>query len=359
MGNIIKITHKDCEFANDDFAKLMSTTEKILNAEAKIKPSDFNKLSASDLENVSVYFIQKACNNSPFDPNSVKLISGQNFPDIIVEKHYGVEVKSTIKNGWISTGSSILESTRIDGIERIYMLFGKLGGTIPEFRCRPYQSVLYDVALTHAPRYLINMELGEHESIFDKMGIQYDVLRKSDNPIDLVRKYYQQKAKDNIAGTSSMPWWITTQSIETPMSFNIRTWNILDDKEQNDLQAQGLILFREILSPAPSRTKYNRMSLWLCACHQVVIPNIRDIFTAGGKVNEINGIQLKTKVPKLFYHIFRLLTLIKDILNSPDENFISQIREFNPEILTNNDYFGNWLKQLTEHTQSLGISHLQ
>ena len=74
------------------------------------------------------------------------------------------------------------------------MLFGKLGGTPPEFKCKPYQDCLYDIAVTHSPRYLINMELEKNETIFSKMGTTYDDLRTSPDSIEQVRNYYRNKA---------------------------------------------------------------------------------------------------------------------------------------------------------------------
>ena len=81
------------------------------------------------------------------------MVSGQRFPDIVAGQHFGVEVKSTKENKWVSTGSSIVESTRVDDVGSIYMLFGKLGGIPAEFRCKPYQNCLYDIAVTHSPLF--------------------------------------------------------------------------------------------------------------------------------------------------------------------------------------------------------------
>lgn len=35
-----------------------------------------------------------------------------NVPDIVAEKYYGIEVKSTVSDKWKSVGSRILETTR-------------------------------------------------------------------------------------------------------------------------------------------------------------------------------------------------------------------------------------------------------
>lgn len=86
-----------------------------------------------------------------------------------------------------------MESTRDKNVENIYMLFGKLGGKTAEFKCRPYEDCLSDIAVTHSPRYLINMELTKEQTIFSKMGVAYDQLRNAPDSIEIVRKYYRKK----------------------------------------------------------------------------------------------------------------------------------------------------------------------
>jgi hypothetical protein len=68
----------------------MFRTEQILNTEAKANPDQYKRLTSSTLEPCAVEKIKMACADSPFDPNEVKLISGQHFPDIIAEKYYGI-----------------------------------------------------------------------------------------------------------------------------------------------------------------------------------------------------------------------------------------------------------------------------
>lgn len=188
-NNIIAIRKKDISLAHQAFADLMVRTESIMNDKASSNPDSFRRISTSELEHCSVDVIKLACSDSPFRPEEVQLISGQRFPDIVAETYFGIEVKQTNSNSWTSTGSSIVEATRVAHVEDIYMLFGKLGGEIPEFRCRPYQDVLYDIAVTHSPRYLINMDLSEEETIFSKMGTTYDRFRTSDDSIAQVSLY--------------------------------------------------------------------------------------------------------------------------------------------------------------------------
>ena len=300
-------------------------------------------MKADVLEEETCKFVQSSCVDTPFNPDNIILVSGHTFPDIVAEKYYGVEVKSTKANHWTSTGSSIVESTRSEFVENIYMLFGKLGGTPPEFRCRPYQDVLYDIAVTHSPRYLINMELEDGETIFDKMNTTYDEFRTTENNIAKVREYYKTKAKQ--AKRQEMPWWISSEDDEKPVNFTLRLWNSVEIDERKKLTAYCLILFPEIWMPdASPKIKYNQASLWLCSFAQVVFPNIRDAFTAGGKVTYENGQRLPVRYPQVCKTIIDHLPTIKELLQNPTRETIELITEFNPILLKDKRPFQTWVK---------------
>ena len=83
--------------------------------------NEYKQLNSSTLESCAFQKIRLACANSPFNPDEVELISGQRFPDIIADRYYGIEVKSTKENHWTSTGSSIVETTRIEDVDDIYI----------------------------------------------------------------------------------------------------------------------------------------------------------------------------------------------------------------------------------------------
>ncbi len=340
-NNIIAIRNKDITLAHQAFADLMVRTERIMNDNASSNPDSFRGISTSQLELYSVDVIKLACTDSPFRPEEVKLISGQRFPDIVADRYFGIEVKQTNSNSWTSTGSSIVETTRVAHVEDIYMLFGKLGGKIPEFRCRPYQDVLYDIAVTHSPRYLINMDLGEEETIFSKMGTTYDNFRQSDDSIAQVRQYYRERAKKQ--NRQEMPWWITSDNIDQGRSFNITLWNSLELHKKRDLQAKCMILFPEALNPARSQTKYNNTTLWLCSYNQVVNPNIRDLYSAGGKITHVNGKRLDYPAAQVFNIIVDYADEIKAMLTHPTKELYQMIKEFNPVLLSGDDLYEQWL----------------
>lgn len=340
-NNIIAIRKKDITLAHQAFVELMDRTEQILNREALANPDAYKRLTSSTLEPCAVDKIKMACTDSPFDANEVKLISGQRFPDIVADKYYGIEVKSTKENHWTSTGSSIVETTRIEHVDDIYMLFGKLGGKVPEFRCRPYQDVLYDIAVTHSPRYLINMELGKNETIFSKMGTTYDDFRTSPDSISKVRHYYRERAQQQ--NRQEMPWWITSENVETAHSFNIKLWNSLEQREKRMLQTKCMILFPEALNPAHNMTKYNNTTLWLCSYNQVVNPNIRDLYSAGGKITHVNGERLENPVAQVFNIIVDYSDEIKAVLSNPTTEMYMMIKDFNPALLQRKDMYQAWL----------------
>lgn len=352
-NKIIAIRKVDKPKALRHFEELMKKTEAILNNDAKKNTSDYKKLSASGLEECARDKIIEACQDTLFDPNEVKLISGHRFPDIVTNTYYGVEVKSTKSNHWTSIGSSILESTRDVNVDDIYMLFGKLGGDVPEFRCRPYESVLYDIAVTHSPRYLINMDLGEKDTIFRKIGITYDELRTSDDSIAVVRKYFREKAKKE--KRVEMPWWITSDNANSSQSFNIQLWNTLPSELKEELQAKCMILFPEALNPKPSQTKYNNTSLWLCSYSQVVVPNIRDFYTAGGKITHVNGDKLKTDVPQVFNRIVKFSKSIQEILDSPSTEMLMLIKDYNPSLYKSSNRYKHWLDLCCKYAEEYNI----
>ena len=340
-NRIITIRKQDLTKASEAFANLMQITQEIINADAKRFPKLYKSLKSNGLEEVSVEKIREACQNTPFNPNEVKLVSGQRFPDIIAEKYYGIEVKMTKQNHWKSVGSSIIESTRDAFVEDIYLLFGKMGGEYPEFRCRPYEDVMCDISVTHSPRYFIDMDLKKGGTIFDKLNTTYNEFRCADDSIDQVRKYYREKALK--ANKLEMPWWVTSENADEQRSFNIRLWKSLDTAKQNELFAKCMILFPEALNPKSSQTKYNQTTLWLCSYSQVVMPNIRDLYSAGGKIVAVDGKKLSVPLPQIFNRIVKFSDMIKNMLQSPDLEMMKLISDYNPAINKGGNRWRNWL----------------
>lgn len=303
----------------NEFKKLMSLTDKILNEDALIHPEYYVNRNGILLEDDVFDALQECSKNTPFY-NTIEKISGQKFPDILVAKLYGVEVKSTKGNHWTSTGSSILESTRIKSVERIYMTFGKLGGNPIEFLSKPYEECLSGIAVTHMPRYLINMKLDKNETIFDKIGISYDTIRESKDPISPIAEYYSNNLRDG-----ERLWW-TGNHYNESVSATIKLWKNLSMEEKRKYTTYACVNFPEIFSG-----DYDRYSLWLTS-QGIVDSHIRDQFSAGGQ--EVLELSNGTfyKFPAVYRRIKNNINDFILLIGSDDSSLLSSNSNFSKEI---------------------------
>ncbi len=304
-----------------EFKALMHKTDEILNNDAKDRPQYYAVRNGNMLEDDVVAALEEGAVGTPFAHTIIK-VSGQRFPDIIASKYYGVEVKSTKEDHWTSTGSSILESTRVPDVERIYMTFGKLGGS-PSFISKPYEECLSGIAVTHMPRYLIDMRLSKEETIFAKMGIEYDILRQMDNPITPVSKYYRSKLKE---GESL--WWAGDSSEET-VSATIRLWKNLKTDEKRKHTVYGLVNFPEVIGG-----NYDRYALWLTS-QGVVDPHIRDQFSAGGQEDMLLSSGILMKFPGVYRRVKNYKDYFISIMSKSDPSVLETQLSVDKEELYN------------------------
>lgn len=332
---IIAIRNRSIDDANAAFADFMHKTEDCFNQRSKQDPNLYKNVKPTELEKITEGVLKEIAPSTPFDPNEIKLISGHKFPDIVAEKYYGVEVKSTKENKWTSTGSSIVESTRIDDVDNIFMFFGKLGGNPPEFRCRPYQDCLYDIAVTHSPRYLIDMSLRHGETIFDKIGCQYDTLRNSPDAIDKVKQYYKKQAKKH---GNQMPWWMNDAETE-PIGVNMRLWNDANSSEHAELRAQMLVLFPEMVN-----SKYGNAAMWLAGAKGIIDPSFRDRYSAGGKVIIVDG-KPDDKLPRVWKTLSDSFKNVNKYLVDATP-IMPYIVEYNPDLLNAENIYEAWMNQI-------------
>lgn len=298
----------------EEFRKLMQTTDAVLNAEAGRNPGYYKNRGGTKLEEDVFKALCACAENTPFE-GSIELVSGHSFPDIITQQYYGVEVKSTNKNHWTSIGSSILESTRAPSVERIFLTFGKLADPV-QFISRPYEECMAGIAVTHYPRYQIDMQLEAGKTIFDALHISYDTLRTMENPVAPVSKYYRSKLKE---GESL--WWATEYPEDVVSPPVIRLWNTLSRKEKERLIVQGYALFPEIFGYGT--IKYNRITTWLATNYSILHPHIRDSFSAGGKKTIHTAAHTYNDVPAIYGRVLRYRQQIMDtILESSEEDLM-------------------------------------
>lgn len=288
-----------------EFDALLGSTIAELNVHAQNSSKKVATLLGRNLEPYVKDVLTELAVGTVFE-NSIELIGGQKFPDIVARKYYGIEVKTTTQNHWKTTGNSVLEGTRVDDVERIFMLFAKLASPI-EFRCRPYEEVLSEVVVTHSPRYLIDMNLEEGKTIFDKINMPYDTLRKKESPIKPIVDYYKSKLKPG-----EELWWMDTENNSKPSSIVIKIWNNLTAKEKQELKNRSMVYFPELFGN--SNDKFGRLAIWLVTREAVVCPNVRDLFTAGGKRDIAIGKKVYQKVPRIFLNLFENIPTIVDTI---------------------------------------------
>lgn len=287
-----------------EFNLLLDSTTIELNKHAKKSSKSISALSGNKLEPYVKDVMTDLAIGTPFE-NSIECIGGQRFPDIIAKKYYGIEVKTTTQNHWKTTGNSVLESTRVENVERIFMLFAKLASPI-EFRCRAYEECLSEVVVTHSPRYLIDMNLGKGQTIFDKIKMPYDVLRKKDNPIRPIVNYYKSKLKPG-----EDIWWMD-QDNSNSTNIVIKIWNNLSLNEKQEVKNKAMVYFPELFSN--SGDKFGRLAIWLVTREGVVCPNIRDLFTAGGKGEVLIAKKKYINIPRILLNLFNNLNFIQDTI---------------------------------------------
>lgn len=239
----------------------------------------------------------------------IKQSGPQAFPDITAGGYYGVEVKMTQSDHWSSTGNSLLESSRIPGVERIYIMFGKFGGKI-DIRCRLYQECLSDVSVTHFPRYRINMNLPIGESIFDKLGLDYDSFRKDPYSIQKIKDYYRKQLRDG-----EELWWMDSSGDGKTVSPIIKSYRNLREDEKEKFILESMIFFPEIFGKTIA--KFERVAAYLIAEYNAVSASLRDLFTAGGRIKLVVH-QKFFLVPRLIFRLYQKAVKINKMIEIMD-----------------------------------------
>jgi len=193
------------------------------------------------------------------------------FPDIVVNG-FGIEVKSTKQDSWRSTANSIMETMREKGVQRLYVIFGKMGGK-PDVRWRDYAESIYHVRISHAPRFCVEME-GEEESLFKKIGIPYEAfaVETPEVKMERVRQYARSRLKKG-----ERLWWLENQNHSLPLA--VRRFSDLDATSKIQMRAEAAVLCPEIVAPSRTRGKYDAVAHYLITYRGVLWS--RDMFSAG------------------------------------------------------------------------------
>lgn len=321
----------------EEFKELIQRMDDILNADAAKRGDYYVARGGLQLESDVWAAAVESAKHTTFE-GAIQLVSGASFPDIVASRYYGIEVKSSKGNNWRSIGSSILESTRIADVERIFLTFGKLSDPVG-FRSRPYEECMSGIAVTHYPRYQIDMNLREGETIFDKMGCPYDKLRTMENPVTPVAEYYKSQLRQGEA-----LWWAGGRT-DTAIPATVRLWRTLSSVEKDELEATIYVLFPETIL-SRSQFKYDRATLWLATENGIINANVRDSFSSGGKEWMTTADGSRVLMPAVFRKIAEHKELFKNTLRECAEDVL--VENWGGE--TTNDRGRRWIELVVSHT---------
>lgn len=266
-------------------------------------------------------------------PWEIQYISGHKFPDIVArinkKEAFGIEVKtlSSKSNSWKVMGGSIMESTRIPDVSRIQVFCAKQSPF--EIKYRPFEECVSNVAVTHSPRYMLDMNQNGSDSLFNKICKPYEDVRQMQNPFDAFKSYLieSKKTSKDANNEEDSLWWyspnvqeVSSQDLdeqlfaENLINSKIHFWNELTTKEKKHYKAKMLIK-----SPKVIEGDYNNACKWLLKTQGIINPSFRDTFSAGGQ-----EIVYGVKVPKIIANINKWKDEIVKILNhcdSPKDSF--------------------------------------
>lgn len=328
------------------FEGLLEKTRSLVLLQLKSE-TDLARYDGAAFEKFVCITMQHAAIGTPFEDKLVQT-PDREFPDIVDNEYFGVEVKVTKKNDWKSIGNSVLESSRVINIEKIYVFFGKLGGGA-DVRVRSYEECLSGIAVTHYPRYKINMDLEKGATIFDLMGIEYNALRKEGNPVKHIRSYYSSILKDG-----QELWWasddLDDSTASTPV---IQTFSSLSADKKNKLKAEAFVLFPEVFST--STTKFEKVAAHWITKHNLVCSNVRDVFTAGGQATLTDSEGKEFKAPKIVGELIELAPLVEEILNEKGITDLSN--SWGHRVDDHSTVRSAWIYELNKKAVSLESSH--
>lgn len=264
----------------------------------------FNK--GEDFENEVAEVIKKIACQKGIASDLVYQTGAQTFPDIVVDG-YGIEVKFSKSSKWESTGNSTFESTYAKNVDQeIFVFFGQKRGNFIDVKYKKYGECLSEIKITHKPRFMISMNLGDGESVLSKMQITYEEYRTLD------KKVKEQKVKSYLSEGLEQGESIVEIDEEATVSAKIKNINNFDSNTRKKIRAELYVLFPSLIGN--NNNKYNELPAYLIKKYNAYAPSLRDLFTAGGQKTLEFRDKLVEKCPRKYVRLYEDSKNIEHIL---------------------------------------------
>lgn len=233
---------------------------------------------------------------------------GHHFPDLDIEvngKKYGVELKSKQDGTFNTIGNSIFESITSSDYKEILIFFGSRNKTKKtKYVCKfdKYRCSLSGVHVTHSPRFQIS--LNNNTSLF-KTDQDYYNFRNDDEV------YKSKWVRKILSKTANKNKWYVSEELRP------EEWTNLDKDTKMNIVADMIINFP--LDLFSKKATYSRSAKFLSDIYFVSSSNLRDVFSAGGKVKICNlG---NDKFAHNLYTANSVKINILNYINSSDETY--------------------------------------
>jgi hypothetical protein len=258
------------------FEEILDKVCSQLDAETKQTPMLEAKQFENRVREVTAHYFPSG--TIDFDP------AAQAFPDIEIRgRGVGIEVKFSTSDTWRSVANSVLETNRVDAVDKVYLVFGKMGGT-PGVRWGEYERCVMHVRTSHVPRF--EVDLDTKESLFTVMQTPYDEFRRlaMHEKMGLIRTY----ARGRLKGGERLWWLEDAPNVEHTLPIQARLYTHLPLQEKTRLRAEAVLLCPGIVASGRARRKYDDAVLFLLTYHGVLCHQARDLFSAGSVANPSN-----------------------------------------------------------------------
>lgn len=99
-----------------------------------------------------------------------------------------------------------------------------------------------------------------------------------------------------------------------------------------------------------SSDKFGRLAIWLVTREAVVCPNVRDLFSAGGKSDYVIGKKVYQKIPRIFLN---LLDNVPTIIETIMQTSAFELSEYWETPITDKTKIFNWIDLVAEHAEKI------